>query len=198
MGSSILYPFARRSANKEQKKTSFPERFPSDNFPVNSAAGDLYCAALVLGYSAIFFGGWSFQYPTIIERLLWRSASIAMLAYIPCGYLALYLDDNHVHYRNMSPYKHWIRETLERFYRIIRLSRTTSPIKSQDVEVCSENANRPLEFVLSRLGYAYCTGLCAMYCLARAYVLIEDVIGLRSLPKSAFDTVEWTLYLPQI
>jgi hypothetical protein len=33
--------------------------------------------------------------------------------------------------------------------------------------------------------------LCAFYCLFRAFILVEDVIGLRGLPASAFETVDW-------
>ena len=34
------------------------------------------------------------------------------------------------------------------------------------------------------------------YSFARAYVLIEDFIGLRRLPPSAYTTLTWTNYLP--
>jgi hypothetical protein len=37
---------------------------------------------------------------------------------------------------------------------------------------------------------------CATYCILRLYILVEDVIGLRDLPPSAFKTVEWTEYIP--
>jgi hypothetical protein len=36
----------------------------------------------------------------------------------------------------------------------------------------------------------------AIYCIMRLYVLVEDIIGLRNLPPSAFKTVEWTKYIP--
>lgn len=43
-----------------------------------------------------------------------------------------------------------------------------------------------------------CTFLCFFYCLFRIYILVEDVIGLRSLPLSAFDSVRWSDYIPHI
>jgi hypothetical protein len=36
----------------------------------------------------------------------------------------------------------------------------------------------------------------ALYCIARAYILIEDLANLRSLPQSAYETVNWTKILP--
>jgi len=42
------------------------------------------------------------------------------------------------------------------------------------------------------------TLLCAIYAISRLYVLIEDVIGLRQLPESAFETVKWASFLPHI
>lgn len=37
-----------------------------------------------------------------------------------------------------------------------------------------------------------------LYCLARAYILADDFISLRQLPKSVLKTVPWTQYLLQI
>lgn len=36
----------------------------------------------------------------------------------------------------------------------------------------------------------------AMYCVCRAYILIEDFISLRRLPATSYDTVNWSRYLP--
>ena len=43
-----------------------------------------------------------------------------------------------------------------------------------------------------------CLILCFLYCLFRAYILIEDIIGLRNLPSSAYDSVDWSRYVPHI
>ena len=44
----------------------------------------------------------------------------------------------------------------------------------------------------------YVAVMYGFYCLAGAYILFEDFIGLRQLPNSMFKTVPWTQYLLQI
>ncbi|KAF4983954.1 hypothetical protein FZEAL_746 [Fusarium zealandicum] len=40
--------------------------------------------------------------------------------------------------------------------------------------------------------------LCIFYCIFRLYILVEDIVGLRSLPPTAYETVAWTSFIPHI
>jgi hypothetical protein len=40
--------------------------------------------------------------------------------------------------------------------------------------------------------------LCILYCVFRVFIFVEDFIGLRALPPSAYETVEWTKFIPHI
>ncbi|EGU78258.1 hypothetical protein FOXB_11231 [Fusarium oxysporum f. sp. conglutinans Fo5176] len=40
--------------------------------------------------------------------------------------------------------------------------------------------------------------LCASYCVFRVFIFVEDFIGLRALPQSAYQTVEWAEFIPHI
>ncbi|WZH44166.1 hypothetical protein QYS62_005184 [Fusarium acuminatum] len=40
--------------------------------------------------------------------------------------------------------------------------------------------------------------LCITYCVFRVFIFVEDFIGLRALPPSAYETVEWTKFIPHI
>jgi hypothetical protein len=39
------------------------------------------------------------------------------------------------------------------------------------------------------------TSFCALYCFGRGFILAEDLVGLRLLPASAFETVPWSKYV---
>ena len=150
----------------------------------------------MIAYSAIFLSGWKFQYPTPLEQTLWRIASLAMLAYtIPCGFVLLYLECKYFDDWKRRDGGSWVFRSHAWCCRLFRLS--SSEIL-EDAEMYAEKRRRPWKMALPGLGLAYCTGICAVYCLARGYILVEDLVGLRSLPGSAFETVEWTEYLPQI
>lgn len=40
------------------------------------------------------------------------------------------------------------------------------------------------------------TAIGALYCPPRAYVIIEGFINIRTLPPKAFDSVDWTAFIP--
>ena len=42
------------------------------------------------------------------------------------------------------------------------------------------------------------TTIAVVYCFARAYILLEDLVNLRALPSTAYDTVDWSELLPHI
>ena len=37
-----------------------------------------------------------------------------------------------------------------------------------------------------------------IYLFARLYIIVEDFVSLRAMPDSAFDSVNWSLYIPHI
>ena len=70
-------------------------------------------------------------------------------------------------------------------HRIVAAMRNNSPENDPTLAI-------PLRVILP------VTFLCALYSLSRFYILVEDVIGLRRLPASAFETVDWSRYVPHI
>ena len=77
------------------------------------------------------------------------------------------------------------RQSRNRLERIIARLRNNSPDQDPALEI-------PLKL------WILATLLCAMYSISRLYILVEDVIGLRQLPESAFKTVDWANFLPHI
>ena len=154
---------------------------------------ELISVFLLVGYSAVFLLSWNFDFPTKIEQILWRVAILVMLAFaVVAGSLLLAVDKAYFQHR---PYDQ-------------RPSKATNTHQQSKKAWYHPESGRASN---RKYGYYYqsvpeipirwlvlLSSLCALYCVGRAYVLIEDIIGLRSLPSSAYTTVEWTEYLPQV
>jgi hypothetical protein len=107
-----------------------------------------YFSLLVL-VSTVFGGihciGWSFDFPSHTEQLLWRISSISITG-IPLGLVVIDMILGH------------------------------------------------FEHLLDILFYL----LCLLYIVSRVLLLVVSLTTLRSLPSSAFQTVEWTTFLPHV
>ena len=154
----------------------------------------IYCGGLMIIYSAIFLYGWNFHYPTRTEQTLWRLSSCITLAYIfpSCVWLChlecKYFDD----WRKRRNGGQWVFKCHLLVCRILGLA------SSATQEVYPENRRKPWKRALPTASLVILIAMCVIYAGARVYVLVEDIAGLRRLPESAFETKEWTQYLPQI
>ena len=153
----------------------------------------MYCGGLFIIYSAIFLSGWNFHYPTRTEQIMWRISSCITLAYIfPSCFWLCYLEckyfDDWMSRRDAGQ---WVFKC---HLFICWIFRTKS---SATEEVHPENRDRPWK-ALPTMALLILMAMCVIYAGARVYILLEDIAGLRRLPQSAFDTKEWTQYLPQI
>jgi hypothetical protein len=72
-----------------------------------------------------------------------------------------------------------------KFHAIAETLRNNSPNKDKDLDV-------PLKALIP------VTTVAALYCIARAYIMIEGFVVLRSLPNSTYDSVDWTVFLPHV
>ena len=97
--------------------------------------------------------GWSFDFPSHTEQLLWRISSISITA-IPLGIVCLA----------------GIGAVMERF------------------------ASGLFEYSASMLILL----LTPLYIISQVLLLVLSLTTLRSLPSSAFQTVEWTTFLPHV
>ena len=74
-----------------------------------------------------------------------------------------------------------------------------SPTKTARAAAMKKHLNeRPWLYYMPGPARAYLFFMMVSYCVARVYILVEDFVGLRRLPSSAFETVVWTQYLPQL
>jgi hypothetical protein len=151
---------------------------------------------------------WNFPFPTRIEISLWRISAGICLFYGICGSVLAWTWQRRL----------IIKEFFHKASKCLRAKKGERPQATRDknstVPNISSLATRFLQvrqwfdwmrnlspdqdpmLALKARIWLPTTLLCTIYCFSRAYILIEDVIGLRSLPQSAFQTVDWGQYSP--
>lgn len=183
--------------------------------------------AFILVFSAVFLSAWNFSFPSTLERDLWRVSSIYMLSYgfvgaawmefamwifVPQNRLAQGLELSLVE-QELDKRPHPIRDS---YFRLQNWRRKTTR-RSIDLDQDSLMPRQPRKGCLAflsrshnishgkdpymnvQVGFIIVTSvLCAFYCVFRVYIFVEDFVGLRALPLSAYQTVEWTKFIPHI
>lgn len=165
------------------------DRIPSHFIPNVDTQAEIISAPTILLFSSTFLLAWNFDFPSAIEKLLWRIASVNTLAYgLVGGLLSLYLHKQMFQpgftkargqaklKRKRGPKNGWLSRLAEKL-------RNIDPKQDPNLEI-------PLRALIP---ISFC---CVFYCVGRAFVLTEDLIGLRALPESAYQTVSWSKYVP--
>ncbi|KAL2165952.1 hypothetical protein VTG60DRAFT_3572 [Thermothelomyces hinnuleus] len=211
-------PFTRRVRTKPW------DRIPGDMFLLMDFDLQIAAGAFITVFSNIFFIAWNAHFPTYFEQLAWRAASLYMIffgisgclwmgmwvwVYVPRirhaegPELSLFEGSLEVKFLNLhrAPYRDpslpqfrqasakrptWIRNLLGVLDGVGQFLTKTHNI-SPDKDPC---LNAPVGFVIGN------TVLWVLYVVFRGYILIEDLVWLRSLPSDAYLTVEWLSFLP--
>lgn len=120
---------------------------------------------------------WNFQFPSAAEKVRWRIASIYTLSFT-------LLDGISAQYCQEILFPGWSRRGREmmptgtgRIEKLGELLRNIHPSRDPQLDI-------PLRALLP------VSLLCVLYCVFWGYILVEDIVGLRSLSHSAFQTVD--------
>ena len=152
-------------------------------------------------YSAVFISGWNYSFPTSIEQTLWRVASITMT-----GTLVAYCSINEFAFSIYPALARRFALVTDKLYEdrnsYPRSSRTANHSwlfrKAKTIAACVRNnsvsQDSALDVPLKAIIPIYIIGFC--YCCARTYIFVADMIELRSLPPSAYMTVNWSSFIP--
>ena len=156
--------------------------------------------AITAIYGSIFVCGWQYSFPTYTEMMLWRAASVTIMATMVAYYI--------ISEFSFSIYPA-IRRRFAKEAPEAQLWNGTSQQekkagcgwfvrKSKTVAACIRNnsvyKDPMLSIPLKAILPIYILGV--FYCHARTYLFIEDIIQLRSLPASAYSTVNWLEFMP--
>lgn len=219
-----LWRLFRNHADEEEaaKETaSFPNSFPSVEFPPVTFRAELLPGILIIIYSSLFLSAWDGYFPTAVEKTLWRVSSAIAMGYglLGCGIASL---DHH-----KERLARWCRD------RWGQMTRRGGRRRSKDPEVmdlvgadghghddvcaqrrtwyrtCLQRLSRPPNWLrrLSNLSldpnldmdlwvWISATFLCIVYCFSRLFILVEDIIGLRRQPLSTYEAIDWARFSP--
>ena len=168
------------------------EAIPDDNFPRVEGWPQWTLTAFQLGYGGVHLFGWGFPFPTETEKLAWRISTVTIIVCI------------------LVP---WAVELLA-----WRIKVSVPPIDSSDpasteaimpAPTAAKTRKRTWKYTIRNLTFPRdplmdvplrilipVTTPAAIYLFARAYIVIEGFAGLRALPPSAYNSVDWTFITP--
>lgn len=157
-------------------------RFGNDRFPYLELRDNTILFVATLIYAAVHVSAWNWTFPSSLEKILWRAASMVLLG---------------------STITFWLFETIaiwyrynggERFlYRVLNKLERLEDVEKLRIEKAANPRKLPL-----RGEFWSIFPLALIYAIARTYLLVEAFLGLRNLEASAFTNVDWSIYLPHI
>lgn len=161
-------------------------------------------AGITALYTAIFFCVWNHGFPTRTEQLLWRAASVGMMgclfAYWLITELAMSLYPAiRLRYFPPATTRDHTSEKAEPRSRMWPGQRYCVR-KAKSVAACIRNnsvsRDPALDVPLKAILPLYVVGF--IYCHSRAYIFVADIIELRALSPSAYQSVKWSSFFPHI
>ncbi|KAH7409866.1 hypothetical protein DE146DRAFT_643188, partial [Phaeosphaeria sp. MPI-PUGE-AT-0046c] len=122
---------------------------------------------ILYAYTSIHLIAWNFTFPTSVEQWLWRAASILLIESGTTYGLALIL----------------LKSQLSRFCHLFKVKPVNTATQF------FETLHPVFQYLLTGIWVG-------AYGIARAYIFVEAFSGLRALPETAFQVVEWSNFLP--
>jgi len=159
--------------------------------------------AFTSGCFAVLFMGWNYNFPTRTEQILWRAACVTMLAMLLilffCAQLVGTYSALRRTLRQSSASNPFRTHGIESGYQPKMSTKSKNMRKRLNVALDSVRNNSvdrdPLLYVPLKIMIPIYI-IATLYCHARTYILIADIIELRSLPASAYMTVDWEKFWP--
>jgi hypothetical protein len=181
-----------------------PNKIRDDNFLPLSPPATFVLFLSQISFAAVQICGWNLYYPTATERLLWRITSLAIL----CSILFYWVIDA-ITWRILPRVKSYISRRRHQAKVIEQKPEVTADetpptlrpsFRARDISARLRNNskdNDPALEVPLKVIIPLCF-LGAVYCTSRAYILLADLLSLRELPESAYQSPNWSSFLPHI
>ena len=155
-------------------------------------------------FISVLFLAWNSNFPTHVEQILWRVACLLMMGTLLSLTIGVYVWSTPAMKRlveRSSSFKSFRPNKVEGDSTSRKWTRSKNIIKKIDswfecIRNNSVDKDPQLRTPLKLLLPMTLTGV--LYCCARLYIIIADIIELRSLPASAYTTVDWIKLLPHL
>lgn len=178
------------------------ERIPDDYWPRPTVWSLPPLFLIHVGYAGVLMAGWNLELPSSTELLLWRIASGIQLGTIVSGWCTMPIQIIRDYLRGWVESYTWFR--LPGFFKE-RLKKRESPDQEAGIQRRSGrrerlrmlNGDDPNWRASLRLLVVY-EVTWITYLIARLYIIAEDGASLRAMPPTAFDTVDWSRYMPHL
>ncbi|KAL7925762.1 hypothetical protein ACQKWADRAFT_329723 [Trichoderma austrokoningii] len=184
-------------------------RIGDSRLPWLETLESLYLCLATMVYASVHLTGWNFKFPTRVELILWRVSSLilvgttALFWVLEAGaILQRYGSDNKIWTRMMRREEKKSDVTITVVEEALIETRATASegepstlLQQRDVEKEEPWAPRQLPLVWE---FWSILPIALIYATARAYILVEPLIGLRSMQAGAFDTVDWMAFIPHV
>ncbi len=183
---------SKRRESLEQAPFEISPCLPNENWPVLSTRFKTLAAFFSSNYAAIFVAAWNTSFPLNVERILGRLSAAGILAVFTVEALLEFvffgklLTRDEVFLRsssleshtNQTPQSDWFGRQCLR----IKIDKMTVSVRNNSPDH-DPVLRIPLKASIPSMIVS------AGYCIFRAYVWIKDVLALRALPLSSFETV---------
>ena len=156
------------------------------------------CLILTACYFSVLFLGWNSSFPTRTEQLLWRAACVTMMTSLIVLLIFTELAGAYPGlrqtFRQYSASKSPRNQCIESGFPVANLSRSRLDRAFDGIRNNSVGKDPLLYLPLRIIIPLYIVAF--FYCHSRTYILIADIIELRSLPASAYASVNWSKFWP--
>lgn len=174
-------------------------RVPNDHFLEIPPRIMIVLGFIDICYASLYMAGWNFWFPSNTERWFWRIATLTIMSCV----LVYLVVETYTFYLIPAIKKKffgrigWCNNTYPQHRPMMR-GRAKTGTGKLAAALRNNSLQRDPALYIPLKAVIPITLAGAIYCLARAYILIEGVLVLRALPASAFETVSWTQFLPHI
>jgi hypothetical protein len=177
------------------------DKIPDANWPAVSGGWrwNIILFLVQITYGSLSLCAWNLDFPSRIERLLWHISTCAIVVAIVIYWIA----DLYAWHILPAVKKYFVRRRLpdaetQDSDETAQPSCFGFPTKFNNAAARLRNNSPGHDPALNipLIALVPVTAIGACYCFARAYILLEDILNLRALPPSAYDSVNWSSFLP--